>query len=469
MRSALRSHAQPLPAAPGRCRRGRTPPGDRADGTAAVLRPARLPAPDLRRAGPRSDRPLPAAHARVDGDAGGHRGRPGRACRRPADERAQGDHQPLQPAAAAHGAARSASGHPRVLGVDDFAVKRGQVYGTVLTDCETGAPIELLAGREAAPLAEWLTRHPGVEVICRDRSGSYAEGARLGAADAVQVADRFHLWQNLAKAPEQPEQPTAPAPAEEAPPVGRFAERARRHHALVHGLLAQGHGLRAIARHLGWGRHTVQRYARAVTWQELVDGKWRQPRPSKLDPFKPYLQQRWEQGCRNAAQLYREVGARGFAGSYALVRSYLDAYRVRPDPAAPPPPTVRQVTGWLTRHPATLTEDDQVRLKAVLEQCPELRSAAGHVRAFGEMLTKLRGQELPAWIAAVRAEGLPGLTAFADSLTSDLDAVTRGLTTRWNSGPIEGRVNHIKMLKRQMFGRASLPLLRKRVLLTASR
>jgi transposase len=191
--------------------------------------------------------------------------------------------------------------------------------------------------------------------------------------------------------------------------------------------------------------------------------------PSKLDPFKPYLQQCWEQGCRNAAQLYREVGARGFAGSYALVRSYLDAYRVRPDPAAPPPPTVRQVTGWLTRHPATLTEDDQVRLKAVLEQCPELRSAAGHVRAFGEMLTKLRGQELPAWIAAVRAEGLPGLTAFADSLTSDLDAVTRGLTTRWNSGPIEGRVNHIKMLKRQMFGRASLPLLRKRVLLTASR
>jgi transposase len=88
-----------------------------------------------------------------------------------------------------------------------------------------------------------------------------------------------------------------------------------------------------------------------------------------------------------------------------------------------------------------------VRLKAVLEQCPELRSAAGHVRA----------------------EGLPGLTAFADSLTSDLDAVTRGLTTRWNSGPIEGRVNHIKMLKRQMFGRAGLPLLRKRVLLTASR
>jgi transposase len=129
---------------------------------------------------------------------------------------------------------------------------------------------------------------------------------------------------------------------------------------------------------------------------------------------------------------------------------------------------VRQVTGWLTRHPATLTEDDQVRLKAVLEQCPELRSAAGHVRAFGEMLTKLRGQELPCLDRRGPRRGPAWPDRVRDSLTSDLDAVTRGLTTRWNSRPIEGRVNQIKMLKRQIFGRASLPLLRKRVLLTAS-
>ena len=197
---------------------------------------------------------------------------------------------------------------PRVLGVDDFAIRRGQNYGTVLIDCQSGVPLDLLAGREAGPLADWLAARPGIEVICRDRSGAYADGARTGAPGAVQVADRFHLWQNLAKAVEKcvaahraclAEPVLSPASADEpgpAPavaeagrpePSGKYADRARRHQAIVHDLLAQGRGLREIARHLGWGLHTVQRYARAATWQELADGRWQQPRPSKLDSFKP--------------------------------------------------------------------------------------------------------------------------------------------------------------------------------------
>jgi transposase len=375
---------------------------------------------------------------------------------------------------------------PQVLGVDDFAIRRGQNYGTVLIDCQSGAPLELLDRRDAAPLADWLTAHPGVEVICWDRSGAYAEGARTGAPDAIQVADRFHLWQNLAKAVErcvaahraclaepepqpaagtEPEPSAKPVPLPDLEPAGKFAERARRHQ-MVHDLLADGHGIRTIARHLGWGRRTVQRYARAA-WQELVDGRWQAPRASKLDPFKPYLHQRTSEGYGNAAQLFREIKARGYDGSYSTVRDYLDQHRPGKAPLTPPPPTVREVTGWLTRHPDSLTEDEQPQLKALLARCPELQAASDHVRSFATMLTKLTGQDLPQWISNVRDSGLPGLSSFAKGLEQDLDAVTQGLTTRWNSGPVEGRVNHIKMIKRQMFGRAGLPLLRKRVLLTA--
>jgi transposase len=377
---------------------------------------------------------------------------------------------------------------PRVLGVDDFALRRGQNYGTVLTGCQTGAPLDLLDGRDAGPLADWLAARPGIEVICRDRSAAYADGARTGAPGAVQVAGRFHLWQNLAKAAEKcvaahraclaapdpgPAATPGPGPSAgpphpaQAEPAGKFAERARRHHAIVHDLLAQGRGLREIARHLGWGLHTVQRYARAATWQELADGRWQGPRPSKLDPFKPCLDQHAGSGHGSITRLSGEITAPGYDGSYATVRDYCDRRRPAQVPLPAAPPSVRDVTSWIVRHPDSLTDDERPQLQAVLDRCPELRAADAQVRAFAVMTARLSGHDLPQWISGTRAAALPGLSAFAKGLEQDLGAVTAGLTTRWNSGPVEGRVNHIKMIKRQMFGRAGLPLLRKRVLLTA--
>jgi hypothetical protein len=130
-----------------------------------------------------------------------------------------------------------------------------------------------------------------------------------------------------------------------------------------------------------------------------------------LDPFKPYLHQRVEQGCGNLAQLFQEITAKGYTGSYSTVRDYLAERRPDKTPLAPAPPTVRQVTGLLTRHPATLTEDERPQLNDTLERCPALRAADEHVRAFGEMLTEQQGHKLSDWIAVVQAAELPGLTS----------------------------------------------------------
>jgi transposase len=372
----------------------------------------------------------------------------------------------------------------RVLGVDDFAFKRGQVYGTVLIDCETRQVIDVLQSRDAAPLTDWLRSHPGTEIICRDRSSAYAEGARTGAPEAVQVADRFHLWMNLAAAVERcvarhkaclrTDLPTAetdpvsavPAPEPAPGPTGRLAERRREQHALVHDLLKQGRGIRQIALHLGWGRHTVQRYARAETWEQMHVGL-RRPRSSSLDPYKAHLLAGFTGRHGSIQALHREITAQGFTGSYSTVRDFLQSCP-RPEqlPLPAPPPSVRRVTGWLCRRPENLSDGDAPALASLLDRCPELNAAHQLIREFATMLTKRTGDtKLIGWITAATASGLAGITTFAQHLNTDIDAVTAGLTMHWNSGPVEGNVNRIKMLKRQMYGRANFDLLRKRILL----
>ena len=370
---------------------------------------------------------------------------------------------------------------PRVLGVDDFAIRRGQTYSTVLTSIEDHRVVDVLPTREAGPLAAWLVRHPGVEISCRDRAGAYAEGARRGAPDALQVADRFHLWQGLGRAVEtcvaahrdclRNPSPDGMLPeatrlasrgSQDTPaPVGRRAERKKAAHALVHELLGQGHSRRAIARHLGWGLNTVLRYANAARWQDTIRENWL--RPSRLDPYKPYLERRFAEGCTSVTHLHSELVADNAPVTYQMVRAHIATLRGTPAGTPPRPPTVRQVTGWLTRHPTALSEEDRAGLKDVLARCPELDTAAGHVRDFGEIHTDSLGSTLPTWIDAVDDSQLPGLTGFALHLLRDLDAVTAGLTLDWSSGIIGGAVNRIKRIKR--YGRAGIELLRKMILL----
>ncbi|MFI5809229.1 transposase [Streptomyces sp. NPDC051561] len=368
--------------------------------------------------------------------------------------------------------------------MDEYAQRKGRIYGTVLVDVETRRPIDPLPDREADTLAAWLAERPGIEIICRDRAPVFAEGATRGAPQALQVADRWHLWHNLSEAaekcvyrhrgclrptPAQPEEPQEkPESTASSPwPTGhRFAERTRAKHATIHALLAAGHSKRSVARQLGMTLNTIMRFSRAGSPEDMFTGQW-QGRATRLDDFKPYLDQRWQEGCTNAWKLWEEIKEQGYPRGYNTVRAYVSStLRDKPRPVGPRPPSARAVTRWLLTHPDTLRENERLQLKAVLAYCPELNALAQHVRSFAHMLTNLQGDRLPDWIEAASATtDLPSLRHFAQHLLRDLDAVTAGLTLPWNSGVVEGHVNRIKMLKRQMFGRAGFELLRKRVLL----
>jgi transposase len=244
----------------------------------------------------------------------------------------------------------------------------------------------------------------------------------------------------------------------------RFRDRAYERHAQVHALLGTGRSMRQIARELGMKNSTVRKYAAATDPAELLVGLVNRTRNSPLDPFKPYLHQRLAEGCTKGAALHRELAALGYTGSYGAVRDYLQHRRPELAKIPDPPPPVRTATAWIMSSPDWLDENDQVRLKTILARSPELDMLAGHVRDFAKMMVNLDGYLLDDWIIAARASGLPPLTSFARGLLADHDAVRNGLTLPWSSGACEGNVNRIKMIKRQMYGRANLDLLRIRVI-----
>ncbi|WP_230529081.1 ISL3 family transposase [Streptomyces coeruleorubidus] len=257
---------------------------------------------------------------------------------------------------------------PRVVGVDEYAQRKGRIYGTVLVDVETRRPIDLLPDREADTLAAWLAERPGIEIVCRDRAPFFADGATRGAPQALQVADRWHLWHNLGEAAEKcvhrhrgclrPAPPKPPESFQEEPesaasspwPTGhRFAERTRAKHATIHALLAAGHSKRSVARQLDMTLNTILRFSRAATPEEMFTGQW-QSRATKLDAYKPYLDQRWQEGCTNAWRLWEEIKEQGYPRGYAGVRAYVSRnLRGKPQPVGPP--TVSPRGHALAPHP----------------------------------------------------------------------------------------------------------------------
>jgi transposase len=356
-----------------------------------------------------------------------------------------------------------------VLGIDDFAFRRGQSYGTIVINMETGRPVDLLPDREAATARQWLDAHPEIEVICRDRAGAYAQAARDALPDAPQVADRWHLWHNLCEhtaravrrlRPELAAAQPGPAPA---PAEADLAAIITARYEQVQAIRAAGGTADAAAAALGLGKSTALRYWRAAAAAALLDRRG----PSQLDPWKPYLRQRLDQGITRARALHREITAAGFTGSYQTLYRWIAQYKL----AAPPPPaaplTARQITSLLLRDPATLDDHGKAQLTRIRAASPALDTLARHITAFAAILTGRHASQLGDWMTSAADPALPELRSFTTGLQQDIDAVTNALTMPWSNGRTEGAITRLKLIKRQMYGRASFQLLRKRVLYTS--
>lgn len=396
---------------------------------------------------------------------------------------------------------------PRVLGVDDWALRKGHTYGTILVDLERRQPVALLPERTAAPVAQWLREHPGVEVIARDRASAYAEGARQGAPQATQVADRFHLLQNLRETLDevftahhqaldavktaQCHQPVplpdgtlaVPVPPPPTPlraqqqAAQRAATRQARYNE-VWTLHRQGWTVVAIATQVGRSPRTIERYLQMPTWP--APQHRRHYGRSVLNPYKDFLLERWNAGCRTAIQLFRELQTQGYPGSYRRVTAYVS--RLRQAQGLPPrcqgrrqtlpavveptarPLTPRRATWLVLRREAQRTADDAQQLAQIRAQSAALTEAIDLAQDFAQLVRQRQPAQLDPWLQRAAGSTLDAVRRFATGLYDDYQAVKAGVTLPWSSGPVEGHINRLKMLKRQMFGRAHLALLEHRFL-----
>ena len=408
----------------------------------------------------------------------------------------------------------------RYVGIDDWATRKGQNYGTILIDLERHRVIDILPGRDGVALKTWLQEHPGVEVITRDRWAAFAQAVNEGAPRAKQVADRWHLLKNLREAVErildrfspqittivrqtvpaeatmpppaaveEPPTDSRPVPAEVVPaqpPVPLSArEQARqakkqareRRHRLVREMRDQGHSIRVTARQLGVSTKMVIRYRRQETCPDWKPGRRGR---TQVDPYKSDVELWISGGGRNTKDLHRLLSQKGCRACYDAVRRYVNRIvgstgksgRRTGDVKPPPPsvPSARKLSFELVCPPKQKQEDGTTaenaeprlwdRLRASI---PGLATAWDVASELVRMIRKELRQPLSDWLRKAEQSGVSELKSFAKSLREDESAVAAALSESWSNGPVEGQVNRLKFIKRSMYGRAGWHLLRARV------
>jgi len=387
----------------------------------------------------------------------------------------------------------------RVLGVDDWAKRKGRSYGTALVDLERHRLIELLADRESETLARWLKANPGTEVISRDRSEKYAAGGRRGAPAATHVADRWHLLSNWREATERvfdrhrgrikqvilpkPEPVGKPAaavlPAKSVNRPRKYAEEKRARaqaerqarYEVIRERYAKGEYLMTIARDLGIEYRTARKYA-------LSDEcPTRKPQPKRgriLEPYEPYLKARWAEGCKNGKQLHREIAAHGYPGARTQVAILVARLRREENEGKPQAPsttgdplTPHKAAMLLLRKPERLTDADSTALARLRDVHPEVGTTIAFTERFVGIVRERQGAKLSEWLSDAEASEVREVRQFAHKVRQDEAAVRAGCTLRWSNGQTEGQVTKLKAIKRSMYGRAKFDLLRQRALYAA--
>ena len=361
---------------------------------------------------------------------------------------------------------------PRVIGLDDWAWRRGQRYGTLICDLERRRVIDLLPDREPATVEAWLRARPGIEVVARDRNGGYGGAVARALPRAVQVADRWHLLENASAAFLAAVQRSLPVLRKAIgaqtldPRLLTAAERLQYNgfrrrqetNAMVRRMASEGLPIKRIVRMTGLSRKLVRQILRGER-EDIF-----RIRESSLTPWLPRLERDWAGGCRNGAELWRRLRADGFRGSLRVVGEWATRQRraMQAMPSGPgKSPPARRIARLMTLGRDHLSKADAVLVARIEAALPALATARALTDRFTDMVRNAREEALAAWLDAAESSLI---ASFARGLRSDQAAVAAALREPWSNGQTEGQINRLKTLKRQMYGRANIDLLKARLI-----
>jgi len=359
-----------------------------------------------------------------------------------------------------------------VAGIDDWAFRKNHRYGTIVCDLERRRIVALLPDREVATVRAWLSGRPEIRVIARDRGGGYGEAATKALPGAIQVADRWHLMENASSAFLDAVRRSMRVirAAIGATTINTelltCAERLQYEgylrrkdiNAAIMALVRDAVPLKEIVRRTGHSRKLVRQVSRGESADIF------RTRQSTLDVHLPFLDAQWSAGCRNGAELWRRLQVQGFQGSLRVVSEWTTRRRraeKATDQQLQKVPSARTISRLMTTARDNLSKADTVTIAAIERRVPTLVEARRLVERFQAMLRQKLDADLDPWIACAR---MSLIASFASGIIKDKDAVRAAITEPWSNGQTEGQITKLKLVKRQMYGRAKIDLLQARLI-----